>query len=171
MSQPPPASRSAATPGSARTYTSTVVALVPAAVVTIASSAGALLILLAAGVTGRALLIEVIVLIVIVLPIGLRIATVRLAIGSGAVSLGQGLRGRARTIPLTTVALSEPATLRWPQVYGIGIQQHRRLTRLTVRAGPTLHLVLADGEHLWISTADPAAACTLFNVTTDLRHR
>jgi hypothetical protein len=51
--------------------------------------------------------------------------------------------------------------LGWQQVFGFGIRFHRKTQRLTVRPGPALCPRLAGGEHLRISTPDPAAARSL----------
>jgi len=90
------------------------------------------------------------------------VSVVRLSIGAGRIVVGQGpWSRRARVIPAGAVASAAGEDLGWQQVLGLGIRFHRKTERLTVRPGPALCLRLASGEHLRISTPDPAAACSL----------
>lgn len=89
-------------------------------------------------------------------------STVRLSIGAGRIVVGQGpWSRRARVIPVEAVASAAGEDLGWQRVFGLGTRFHRKTERLTVRPGPTLCLQLAGGEHLRISTPDPAVACSL----------
>jgi hypothetical protein len=92
----------------------------------------------------------------------IHLSVVRLSIGAGRIVVGQGpWNRRARVIPVEAVTSAADEDLGWPQVFGLGIRFHRKTERLTVRPGPTLCLRLAGGEHLRISTQDPAAARSL----------
>jgi hypothetical protein len=92
----------------------------------------------------------------------IHVSVVRLSIGAGRIVVGQGpWSRRARVIPVETVTSAADEDLGWPQVFGFGVRLHRKTGRLTVRPGPTLYLQLAGGEHLRISTQDPAAARSL----------
>jgi hypothetical protein len=92
----------------------------------------------------------------------IHLSVVRLSIGAGRIVVGQGpWNRRARVIPVEAVTSAADEDLGWPQVFGLGIRFHRKTERLTVRPGPTLCLQLAGGEHLRISTQDPAAARSL----------
>ena len=94
----------------------------------------------------------------------IHVSMVRLSIGAGRIVVGQGpWSPRARVIPVETVASATDEDLGWQQVFGLGTRFHRKTDRLTVRPGPTLCLQLAGGEHLRISTQDPAAACGLLS--------
>lgn len=99
---------------------------------------------------------------IVVAAVGLQQSTVRLSVGSHRIVLGQGPWGfRGRVISTDDVVQSWSASLSWPQVFGIGVGFHARTTRLTVRPGPTLCLVLATGEHIRVSTSDPDLARAL----------
>jgi hypothetical protein len=92
----------------------------------------------------------------------IHVSVVRLSIGAGRIVVGQGpWSRRGRVIPVETVTSAADEDLGWPQVFGFGIRLHRKTERVTVRPGPTLYLQLAGGEHLRISTQDPAAARSL----------
>ena len=92
----------------------------------------------------------------------IHVSTVRLSIGAGRIAVGQGpWSRRARVIPVETLVSAAGENLGWQQVFGLGTRFRRKTQRLTVRPGPTLCLQLAGGEHLRISTPDPAAACSL----------
>jgi len=92
---------------------------------------------------------------------GVHLGVVRLTVRADGVRAGQGPWPGGRRIPAAALTDVQVTHLgRW-QVLGIGLAWHRLSTRLTVRAGPTLLLVLGTGEHLWISTADPVAAARL----------
>ena len=91
----------------------------------------------------------------------IHVSTVRLSIGAGRIVVGQGpWSRRARVIPVDAVASAADEDRGWQQVFGLGTRFHRKTERLTVRPGPTLCLQLAGGEHLRISTPDPAAGTT-----------
>jgi hypothetical protein len=66
-----------------------------------------------------------------------------------------------RTLQLSAVTEWRTTRLGWTQIYGIAIPQSRRMTRLTVRAGPALQLTTLDGEQMLITTTDPETACQL----------
>jgi hypothetical protein len=95
--------------------------------------------------------------------VGLRLGSVRLTVSPIGVSVGFGLRGRTRWIPAEQLTHAQATRLTWPQVYGLGLPQSWRLTRMTVKAGPTLRLWLHAGEQLWITTADASRAAALLS--------
>jgi hypothetical protein len=83
------------------------------------------------------------------------------------VRAGQGPWGGGRRIPVGEIAEAQPNELTFAQVLGVGLPTgakpgrpapERPTSRLTVRPGPTLLLVLDTRERIWISTADPVAA-------------
>lgn len=89
-------------------------------------------------------------------------AIVRLMVSPDRIRIGQGPWGRpGRSIMTATVRDAHAERLSRAQTFGIGVPFHWRTTRLTVRPGPALVLVLSDGEHIRVSTADPAAAAQL----------
>jgi hypothetical protein len=88
---------------------------------------------------------------------GIHLGTVRLSVSSDRIVIGQPL-SRGRVISARDVRDVRVSTISWAQVFGFGVTLRRRTTRLTIRPGPTLSLVLADGERVRISTADPQAA-------------
>lgn len=95
------------------------------------------------------------------------LAVVRLGAGGGRVVIGQGIWPLpARTIDTASLVEASAVDLSWPQAFGLGVRWHSRTTRLTVRAGPTLRLRTRDGEHLSISTSDPAAVLRLLELPT-----
>lgn len=103
----------------------------------------------------------------VILLIGVHSGVVQLAVGPEEVRAGQGPWGGGRRIPVGEVAATEAAELTFGQVLGVGLPTgakpgrpapERPTSRLTVRPGPTLLLVLDTRERIWISTADPAAA-------------
>jgi hypothetical protein len=103
---------------------------------------------------------------VAMLLVSVHLSTVRLSIGSGIITLGQGpWNTRARSIPADSVVAATDADLRWPQVFGVGVRFHRKTQRMTVRPGPTLCLQLSSGEYVRISTKNPAAARNLLPTT------
>jgi hypothetical protein len=96
---------------------------------------------------------------VVFVAVGLHLATVRLTAGADRVLLGQGPWGRpGRWIDVADVVSCSAMAVTWPEVFGVGLPFHRLTTRMTVRPGPALHLVLRDGEHIRISTTDPDTA-------------
>jgi hypothetical protein len=97
---------------------------------------------------------------------GVRLGTVRLAIGETEVRVTAGLSGRARRIPRARVRTATAVSLSRAQTLGLGLPLRTRTTRLTVRPGPTLVVALDDGEVLRISTAEPARAADRLIVTT-----
>ncbi len=92
---------------------------------------------------------------------GVHLGTVRLAVRADLVRVGQGPWPGGRRIPVAAVHQVRVACLNRRQAFGVGLPWHVRTTRLTVRRGPALALVLSTGERLWISTADPAVAARL----------
>lgn len=103
----------------------------------------------------------------VILVIGIHLGVVRLTVEAGVVQAGQGPWGGGRRIPTGEIADAQPGELSFAQVVGVGLPTgakpgrptpQRRTSRLTVRPGPTLLLVLDSRERIWISTADPAAA-------------
>jgi hypothetical protein len=105
----------------------------------------------------------------LILLVGLHLGVVRLVIDPTEVRAGQGpwpWRG-GRRIPVGEVTDTQSAPLTFGQVLGVGLPTGAApgrpapevpTSRLTVRPGPTLLLVLDTRERIWISTADPAAA-------------
>jgi hypothetical protein len=93
---------------------------------------------------------------------GLQMATVRLMIGPGYVRVSQGPWGRpGRVIPAGAVREARARRFSFLQAFGIGVPFHWKMTRLTVRPGPALELILSDGECIRVSTPDPATAALL----------
>jgi hypothetical protein len=93
---------------------------------------------------------------------GIHLATVRLMVSPERVRIGQGpWRCSGRSIMTDAVLDARAERLGLAQTFGVGVPFHWRTTRLTVRPGPALVLVLADGEHIRASTPDPAAAVQL----------
>jgi hypothetical protein len=99
--------------------------------------------------------------------IGVHLGVVQLAVGPDEVRAGQGPWGGGRRIPVGEIAEAQPNELTFAQVLGVGLPTgakpgrpapERPTSRLTVRPGPTLLLVLDTRERIWISTADPVAA-------------
>jgi hypothetical protein len=90
---------------------------------------------------------------------GIYLTTVRLAVGTERIVLGQGPWPRSgRVIPTAHIAEAHAENLTLGQVFGIGIAWQERTTRMTVRPGPALVLSLSNGECIRISTRDPDAA-------------
>lgn len=137
-------------------YTSTVVAPVQVAIAAaLAVGVAALCIVFGVAWAGAAAAVVIVV-------VGVHESTVRFSIGSRHIVLGQGIWSlRSRVISTDRVVQSWSTSLSWPQVFGLGVPFHTRTSRLTVRPGPTLCLVLAGGEHLRISTSDPNLARAL----------
>jgi hypothetical protein len=103
----------------------------------------------------------------LILLVGLHLGVVRLVIDPTEVRAGQGPWGGGRRIPVGEITDTQCAQLTFGQVLGVGLPTGAapgrptpevRTSRLTVRPGPTLLLVLDTRERIWISTADPAAA-------------
>lgn len=103
----------------------------------------------------------------VILVLGVHLGVVRLTVTPGLVQAGQGPWGGGRRIPAGEVADTQATELGFGQVLGVGLPTgakpgrptpERPTSRLTVRPGPTLLLVLDTYERIWISTADPAAA-------------
>ncbi|MHB1596271.1 MAG: hypothetical protein ACYCU3_19095 [Streptosporangiaceae bacterium] len=93
---------------------------------------------------------------------GVQMATVRLMAGPGYVRISQGPWGwPARVIPAAAVLEARARQLSFLQTFGIGVPFRWKTTRLTVRPGATLELVLSDGECIRVSTPDPVAAALL----------
>lgn len=90
---------------------------------------------------------------------GVQMATVRLMVDPGYVRVSQGPWGRSgRVIPVGVVRDARAEQLSFLQTFGIGVPFRWKTTRLTVRPGATLELVLSDGECLRVSTPDPITA-------------
>jgi hypothetical protein len=99
---------------------------------------------------------------------GIHLATVRLTVSPERIRIGPGPWPRpGRSIRAAAVRGAYAESLGLAQIFGIGVPFHRRTTRLTVRTGPTLVLVLASGEHIRVSTPDPAAAARLIGGRED----
>lgn len=99
---------------------------------------------------------------------GIHLATVRLTVSPERIRIGQGPWPRAgRSIRAAAVRDARAENLGLAQIFGIGVPFHRRTTRLTVRTGPTLVLVLDSGEYIRVSTPDPAAAARLLGSRED----
>jgi hypothetical protein len=145
--------------GVRRAYSSTVVApghLAACAVLAAALLSCGIAFLPAGAAAATAVAAAVIVL------TGLQMATVRLMAGPGYVRVSQGPWGRpGRVIPAGAVRDARVRQLSFLQIFGIGVPFRWKTTRLTVRPGATLELVLSDGECIRVSTPDPAAAALL----------
>lgn len=99
---------------------------------------------------------------VAILLAGIHLATVRLTVSPERIRIGQGPWPRpGRSISAAAVREAHAEDLGLAQIFGIGVPFHRKTTRLTVRTGPTLVLVLDSGEYIRISTPDPGAAVRL----------
>ncbi|MBN9097704.1 MULTISPECIES: hypothetical protein [unclassified Pseudonocardia] len=105
----------------------------------------------------------------VILLIGVHVGVVQLVVGPEEVRAGQGPWGGGRRIPVAEIADTQAAELTFGQVLGVGLPTgakpgrpapERPTSRLTVRPGPTLLLVLHTRERIWVSTADPAAAAS-----------
>ena len=80
---------------------------------------------------------------------GIHLATVRLMVSPDRIRIGQGPWGRpGRSIMTAAVRDAHAEQLSRAQTFGIGVSFHWRTTRLTVRPGPALVLVLSDGEYI-----------------------
>ena len=98
----------------------------------------------------------------------IHVATVRLSIGGGRIVLGQGpWPGHGRVLDAATVTAATAVDLTWAQAFGAGLPAHRRTTRMSIRPGPALSLVLHDDEHVVITTAHPDAALCLLTTTEE----
>jgi hypothetical protein len=92
------------------------------------------------------------------------VSTVRVVIGNGRVVLGQGpLAWPSRTIPIGDIADAKVEDLSRSEEFGAGLGWRGRVTRLTVRPGPTLALILTSGERVRVSTARPDQAVALIS--------
>jgi hypothetical protein len=99
------------------------------------------------------------------LALGLHLATVRLCVSADRILLGQGpWRRPARVIDAADVLECSVSSLGWAQIFGFGVPFRQRTTRLTVRPGPTLCLTVCGGEHVRVSTPDPAAAREILSI-------
>lgn len=95
---------------------------------------------------------------------GVQLATVRLMVSPGYIRVSQGPWGRpGRVIPAGAVREARARQFSFPQTFGIGAAVHWKVTRLTVRPGPALELILSDGECVRVSTPDPATAALLIS--------
>lgn len=96
--------------------------------------------------------------------VGVQMATVRLMVDPGYVRVSQGPWGLpGRVIPAGLVRDARAEQLSFLQTFGIGMPFRWKTTRLTVRPGATLELVLSDGECIRISTRDPVVAALLIS--------
>lgn len=90
---------------------------------------------------------------------GWYLAPVSVHVDDKRITIGQGRRERD---PLVIyVAEVRDAALRdltWAQCLGFGIDDDDRTTRLAVRPGTTLQLLLHDGQRMLVSVADGPAA-------------
>jgi hypothetical protein len=136
-------------------YTSTVIAPAQIALGVVSGAIVALVLeLLNVGLWPLAL-----VAFLVIAGIGVYLATVSLTVEPNRVTIGQGRAEREpRVIYLEEIVERSAARLSWPQCLGFGMPSDVPTTRLTVRPGPTLCLVLRTGELVRISTPDPAAA-------------
>jgi hypothetical protein len=101
---------------------------------------------------------------------GVQMATVRLMVDSECVRVSQGPWGRAgRVIPAGAVRDARPGQLSFLQTFGIGVPFRWKTTRLTVRPGPALELLLSDGECIRVSTPDPVTAALLITGRGDAK--
>lgn len=142
-----------------RAYSSTVVAtghLTAAAVTAAALLSYGIAFLPAGAVAGPASGAVVIVL------AGVQMTTVRLMVSPEYVRVGQGPWGwPQRVIPAPAIRAAHAQRFSFLQAFGIGVRFYWKTTRLTVRPGPALELILADGECVRVSTPDPIAAALL----------
>jgi len=99
-----------------------------------------------------------VLLAVVFVVVGIHLGAVRLTVDPDSVRAAQGPWGGGRVIPAAEVADVRVEQLSRGQVLGVGLPEHPKTSRLTVRPGPTLLLVLVTGEQIWVSTDDPAAA-------------
>lgn len=120
--------------------------------------------LVATGIPARATTTALIIVAVIVVPFGVHLGSVRSATSAAGIAVGSGLRGRTRWIAREQIGDCRTVPISWPQVYGFGLPQAWRQTRMTVHAGPTLWLWLRSGEQVWISVTDAGLAA---DVLTD----
>ena len=105
---------------------------------------------------------------VAILLAGIHLATVRLTVSPERIRIGQGPWPRpGRSISAAAVREVHAEDLGLAQIFGIGVPFHRRTTRLTVRTGPTLVLVLDSGEYIRVSTPDPGAAVRLIGARAE----
>jgi hypothetical protein len=100
----------------------------------------------------------------LLLATSLFVSTVRVVVGRGHVTLGQGpLAWPRRDIPFELVTRAEAEDLSTRQAFGSGVGWRWRTTRLTIRRGPTLVLTLGSGEVIRVSTRDPGQAVALID--------
>jgi hypothetical protein len=117
-----------------------------------------------AGLPGPVPIVEGVVFGLVVCAAGAHQATVRLAVGDGRVVLGQGpWRWPKRVVPFSLVSQARAEDISILQVFGIGVPWHWRSTRMTVRAGPTLALLLTTGEMVRVSTPHPEVAIAIIS--------
>lgn len=92
-------------------------------------------------------------------------STIRLTAGPGGVTVRYGLFGFPRYhYPSDQIASARAEDLSFAQLGGLGMHWSPwRGTRLTVRPGPTLQLVLTSGGTVAISAADPKAAAAVLH--------
>ena len=91
--------------------------------------------------------------------VGVYLATVSLTVTPDEVIVRQGRGHRGvREILAKNIEDCEVTRFGWAETIGIGPSVPAGTTALVVRPGPGLRLTLNDGEHLHISTPDPAAA-------------
>jgi hypothetical protein len=99
---------------------------------------------------------------------GVHMTTVRLMVDAACVRVSQGPWARAgRVVPAGAVRDARATQVSFLQAFGIGVPFRWKTTRLTVRPGPTLELILSDGECIRVSTPDPVTAALLI---TDRKH-
>jgi hypothetical protein len=153
-----------------RAYSSTVASplLLAGGAVLAGGTAAAIAALVPAGPAGVAGVAGSVVAGLVLLAADAYSATVRVAVGSGTVRLGQGPLPRpVRTLDVGYVTDARAVQLGWAEVFGLGVPWNRRTTRMTVRPGPTLVLELADGEVIRVSTPDPQAVVDLLAPASD----
>jgi hypothetical protein len=144
------------TPGtSVSTYTSTVVA--PAQIVLgVAAGIAAAVVLVA---LDSGLWPVAILAFLVATGLAVYLGVLSVEIDTKRITLGQGRGEREpRVLYVNEVKTYGLQTLTWAQCFGIGLESDERTTRLSVRPGPTLELVLYDGEMLRLSVNDGPGA-------------
>lgn len=145
-----------------RVYTSNVFAIGPSiwcAIGTIAISVG---ILSASGTPVVAALTVVFIITVLVVLFVVMTAHVGVMATHNDVAYRVGF-GRWRSFSSSVVRNSECVHVGALAIIGIGVPLSRSTARHIVRAGPTLHLEIDSGEHLWLSVTAPLPE----DITTD----
>ena len=90
------------------------------------------------------------------------VSTVRLVVGADHLVLGSGpWAWPSRVVSYDDIVEVGTRDLSLSQVVGLGTGSPLHLTRLTVRAGPTLCVVLRSGEQVRVSTPHPDQAVRL----------